>query len=84
MLVAAGSLKSNQKPWGDKDDLLSRLTQGNSPEQFYLAASGRKSKMNKRLNDLKVISDQNGYQCFQLDDFPRGAMVLNCQQKTHP
>ena len=84
MLVAAGSLKPNQKPWGDKDDLRSLLTQGNSPEQFYLAASGRKSKMKKRLNDLKVISDQNGYQCFQLDDLPRGAMVLNCQQKTHP
>ncbi len=84
ILVAAGSLKSNQKPWGDKDDLLSLLTQGNSPERFYLAASGRKSKMKKRLNDLKVISDQNGYPCFQLDDLPRGSMVLSCQQKTHP
>jgi len=78
MLVVAGSLNLTHKPWGGKDDLHSRLPQDNPPEQFYLAASGRKSKMHQCLNDFKMISDEDGCQCFPLDNLPRGAMVLSC------
>ena len=84
MLVVAGSLMPNQNPWGNKDDLLSRLAECNPPEQCYLAASGRKSKMHQRLNDLKIISDENGCHCFSLDNLPRGAMILSCQQFIQP
>ena len=68
-------------PWGDEDELDDRLQVSPAPTAIWLAASGPKPVMRRRLRPLERRVKQAGYRCELRSAELANARVLLCSAR---
>ena len=79
MEVAMGRIPANPVPWGDGDDLEQRLATAPFPPDLWLASSGPRSALNRKLQPLVREVERNGFRCFDRSPDLSHGRLLQCQ-----
>ena len=79
MEVAMGRIPANPVPWGDGDDLEQRLATAPLPPDLWLASSGPRPALNRKLQPLVREVERNGFRCLDRSPDLSHGRLLQCQ-----
>ena len=79
MELAMGRIDPPSALWGDRDELAQRLDSPPIPQELWLASSGPRPGLNRKLKPLQRQAEQSGYVCQDRSDGLSHARLLQCR-----
>ena len=79
MELAMGRTAPPLQPWGDREALERRLDQPSPPPQLWLASSGPRPILMRKLKPMRQSVERFGYRCTEQGDDLTHAVLLQCR-----